>query len=253
MDSVITVCDVTVRSGTLVVCDPGYLFEWEQNPERTKAAAVEAANGGGGAFHREYVSGVAIPVPRDRSFLVQLRLEPDERTPSAIELVLSSLETASEDEIGPVSVDCARVIFADAEGLTSWKHEEPLDGLADVAFWGRHKDRARQAFGGDDLPDGTFGWSDLPVTVAVARLKDLQSWVSAELDGRGVVADLRPHSDHYRLLESGKASPWGAGQLTVGGELMCGVLLESGDGQYPVTVSRSADNVPTRLQVHVRR
>lgn len=44
---------------------------------------------------------------------------------------------ARTEDVGYVLVDEARLAFADPDALTAWRTDEPVDGLADLAFWGR--------------------------------------------------------------------------------------------------------------------
>ena len=75
--------------------------------------------------------------------------------------------------VGTVGVDWARLAFADAQALGSWQHDSPIDGLADVAFWGRSQEDAALAHDAALLTTpgdaGTYGWADLPVAAAVDR------------------------------------------------------------------------------------
>lgn len=67
-----------------------------------------------------------------------------------------------------VGVDWARLIFADLDALSSWQHADSIDGLADVAFWGRDADEAARALDAPMLgtagEDGVRGWRELAQT-----------------------------------------------------------------------------------------
>ena len=67
-----------------------------------------------------------------------------------------------------VSVDEARLMFADADAL-GWRHEDALDGKADYVFWGRDAEAAATLHGAPKLSPDEFGWVDLPVDEAVER------------------------------------------------------------------------------------
>ena len=102
----------------------------------------------------------------------------------------------STRELGVVGVDYARVLLADADALSSWQHDLPLDGRADVAYWGADVDRAHEALGGDvlDGEQGVFGWADSDIGTAIERAQEVEAWRSST--GLRLAMDLRPHSHH---------------------------------------------------------
>ena len=55
--------------------------------------------------------------------------------------------------------------FGDADAIGSWLHEDPIDGLADVVFWGRSEAEAASVHDAPllDIPgeSGVYGWTDL--------------------------------------------------------------------------------------------
>ncbi|GAB1644415.1 hypothetical protein KRMM14A1259_48380 [Krasilnikovia sp. MM14-A1259] len=66
---------------------------------------------------------------------------------------------------GDIGVDCARFMFADAHALGSWVDNVPLDGLADLVFWGRDAADIAAEFGAQRTrPPGEdcYGWLNMP-------------------------------------------------------------------------------------------
>ncbi|MFD0345474.1 hypothetical protein ACFQ0M_04020 [Kitasatospora aburaviensis] len=80
-------------------------------------------------------------------------------------------------------MDWARVAFGDADALGAWEHDEPLDGLADVAFWGRAEEEVAQEFGaprlGESGEEQVYGWTGLEVEEAVEKAEALLTWQAA--------------------------------------------------------------------------
>lgn len=150
------------------------------------------------------------------------------------------------DETGPigmVGVDAARLILADADGLAAWRHDEPVDGRADVAFWGLSQEEAAAElsapFLGTTGEDGVRGWTDLDLPGAIERVTALEAWCAARPDRR-LAVDFRPHSHHWDVMARVRASEWEAGQIEVGGARMLCFMTGWGDGLYPVHADRDA-------------
>ena len=197
---------------------------------------------GGGEFLMFGVPVVAVGgVPGDRDLRVtatevdycgrvgprwaEVRVHLDEEPPVA------------EHELGVVGVDYARLLLGDADALGQWRHETPLDGLADVVYWGVSADEARAEIGGDVLEDGTmFGWTDLEVDDALRNHFRLERW-KHDHPTAGLAIDLRPHSHHWVLLEQARQSAHGSGAVGLAGHI-------------PVVVETSADGTPVALRMH---
>jgi hypothetical protein len=155
--------------------------------------------------------------------------------------------TASE-VIGSVPVDCARLAFFDDRALGLWQHEEALDGLADVVFWGGpDADELARAMDAPGIAGEGFGWTDLPVAEAARRadavhaLGDANRWRFA--------CDLRPHSHHFQLLAQIRATETGSGTVLLDGTAACGFNTSWGDGRYPVICDRDGDGDVVSLRV----
>ena len=144
---------------------------------------------------------------------------------------------AQAEEIGGVLVDEARVLFADLDALGGWQHDAALDGKADVAFWGKDADAVAARFGANRLPEGVWGWADLPVADAEARMRAL---LAAREEGSTFLPDFRPHSHLYAGMALVRAHPYGVGAVVVDGAVCCLAMTSWGDGVFPVLALRDA-------------
>src|SRR5215471_10126863 len=135
-------------------------------PHRERARRAAAA--GGADFIIDGVWSVAVDgLPTNRPLrVVGRRHDYGEGVGprwSDVTIELGEDQTSSaRARLGLVGVDWARMVVIDVDALGSWVHERSLDGLADVAYWGRDAGLARATFGGGDLEDRTIGWADLP-------------------------------------------------------------------------------------------
>jgi hypothetical protein len=164
-------------------------------------------------------------------------VEADERPP------------ASTEDIGYVGVDEARLAFADPDALTAWRTGDPVDGLADLAFWGADKHILAERTGAGALDDDSYGWTDLPVRDGVQRAREL--YRIKESDGLRFALDYRPHDDHHRLLSLVRAAPTESASVQIGGCVVCGFFTSWGDGAFPVRRDLTADGTLCRLRVEV--
>jgi hypothetical protein len=170
----------------------------------------------------------------------------------SIAVRVTQAPVTSSTQIGQVVVDWARLAFADADALGSWQHETPIDGLADVAFWGRSQLEAAQAH---DAPlvttpgeAGVYGWTDLPVRVAIERAQAVMAWVEAEPE-RKLMVDFRPHSHHWQAMGQVRASETESGVVEVGGARILFAMTTWGDGFFPVHAERDADGNLVAIRV----
>jgi hypothetical protein len=99
---------------------------------------------------------------------------------SEISVRMSDARAESSVPLGDIGVDWARVFFGDADALNAWQHEDPVDGLADIAFWGAAADEAAATFAAPELgehgEDDVRGWTGLAVAEAMERADALMSW-----------------------------------------------------------------------------
>ncbi|MDH6451105.1 MULTISPECIES: hypothetical protein [unclassified Streptomyces] len=213
------------------------------------------AAGGGGGFLMFGVPVVAVGgVPRDRYLPVSAsRVEFGDGTGprwSEMSVRMSNAPVESSVPLGDVGVDWARLLFGDADALNAWQHEEPVDGLADVAFWGAAADTAATVFGASELgepgEEGVRGWSGLAVPEAMEKARALLRW--KEESGSRMAVDFRPHSHHWQVMRQVRASDVEAGTVDVGGARLLCTMTSWGDGCFPVF----ADLDPSGALVAVR-
>lgn len=94
------------------------------------------------------------------------------------------------------------MVLGDALALGSWTGDghPPIDGLADVAYWGGYAEAAHRQFGGDlILRHGSQvrGWLGLPLDDAKKLGDALNDWEGDE-QGRGVMVAVDERRAHGR-------------------------------------------------------
>lgn len=206
-------------------------------------------------FHGTWAVAVRGLPTDDPLIILGRRFEPggpnDGRWKSVWVEVLPGDPTTSE-EAGQVMVEEARLMFADPSALSGWRNDEPYDGLADLAFWGRDAATvAEQVEAGvlEEDADGetVFGWADRPYDELVALGPMLDEY---QEDPDLVFAlDFRPHDDHYRILNQARSSSTGSGTAIVDGLDVTGFFTSWGDGAFPVFCDRLADGSLCRVRV----
>ncbi len=211
---------------------------------------------GGGEFLLFGVPVVAIGgIPSDRELRVSAtevdyggRVGPRW---AEVRIHLSDVPSVAEREVGAVGVDYARLLLADADALGVWQHERPIDGLADVVYWGASADQVGAALGGDALDeDGTFGWTDLDFEDARRHGLRLEQWKDNRPEA-GLAIDFRPHSHHWAVLEQARRSVHGSGTLELAGARLLMFFTSWGDGLFPVVVETSSDGVPVAVRLEL--
>ncbi|MFI7430454.1 hypothetical protein ACIBPB_25980 [Micromonospora sp. NPDC049836] len=161
------------------------------------------------------------------------------------EMILRVRDTpvATTADVGSVGVDAARLAFADADALTRWRHDEPLDGLADVAFWGAAAGAAAAEFSAHPLAaagdEGSYGWTNLPVRSALRRAMTIEAWKNAE-PSRRMALDFRPHSHHWQVMQQVRASDNETGTITIDDAQILFAMTSWGDGVFPAYADRDA-------------
>ncbi|MFI7419327.1 hypothetical protein [Nonomuraea sp. NPDC049684] len=228
-----------------------------QEPRVAHRERVErAVRAGGSEFIMNGVPIVAIgDVPTDQEIAVTATSRDygsiGVRWESVI-LTMRSTQPTSTRLLGHVGVDAARLSLIDADGLASWRHEEPIDGMADVAFWGRSVQEAAAGFGASLLThpgeDGVYGWADLPVREAADRAIALQEWKQAGA-GRMIAVDFRPHSHHWQIMAQVRAAKHEAGTIEVDGTRTMCLMTSWGDGFFPVSADHDADGHLVQVRI----
>lgn len=184
------------------------------------------------------IPAVAAAVPAGRSLeVVAERSDGPWQGWKQMAVRVGSGQVASTLPLGLVGVDTARLAFADVEALNSWEHEKPLDGLADVLFWGGPQaEEAAGHFGVShvDIPgeEASYGWVDLLVRVAWQQALTVQAWKD-EVPGRKLGLDFRPHSHHWQVMRQVRASGTESGTIQVGGADILFAMTSWGDGFFP--------------------
>ncbi|CAN5898746.1 hypothetical protein BH11MYX3_BH11MYX3_00970 [soil metagenome] len=151
-------------------------------------------------------------------------------------------------KLGEAGVDFARLVCVDHGSLDQWRHDDSLDGLADVMFWGRDDAALAKAMAAPRTREG-YGWSNLPIPEAEAklieaeRLKAQNKWLLA--------TDYRPHSHHFHALAAARANANGAGELDLGGSRMLLFFTSWGDGVYPIYLDLDGDDQPVRVRIQL--
>lgn len=233
---------VTAPSGRLVLVDAGLLGDpW---PEVARFA-VEV----GDLPHDVLIAVVAEPMPEECGVTEWRRVTLEVR-PGA--------EVAESDALGNVCVDCGSILGIDAAARLRWRHEESIDGLADLAFWGAEAAQLAASFdaptfpaaGGDsEESDGVFGWRNLALEDAKRRAAALDA--RRETLGLHLPIDFRTHSDHWRALEATRRSRHDAGTIEVGGARACLFATSIGDGWFPVVRDVDASGVTVRVRIEI--
>ncbi|MFI0989180.1 hypothetical protein [Streptomyces exfoliatus] len=219
--------------------------------------AIRTGEEGGGSFSMFGVPVVAVGgVPRDRPLpVLATRVDYGDGVGecwSEISIRMSEGQVASSVSLGDIGVDWARVLFGDVDALNLWQHDEPVDGLADVAFWGAAADEAATTFAAPELgepgEDGVRGWTGLPVSEAMDRALALSRW--KDESGRRMAVDFRPHSHHWQIMREVRASPVEAGSVELGDARVLCAMTSWGDGFFPVTaeLDPSGDLLAVRVR-----
>ncbi|MFE6360328.1 hypothetical protein ACFVP3_10035 [Streptomyces sp. NPDC057806] len=224
----------------------------ETHAHRARRTAAE----GGGSFAIFGVPVVAVggvPGSRHLPVLATQVDHGDGAGPRWAEISVRMREgqVASSVSLGDVGVDWARVLFGDVDALNSWQHDEPVDGLADVAFWGAAADEAAAAFAAPELgergEDGVRGWTALPVLEAMDRARALTRW--KDETGSGLAVDFRPHSHHWQIMREVRASPVEAGCVELGDARVLCAMTSRGDGFFPVIADLDASGAVLAVRV----
>ncbi len=157
---------------------------------------------------------------------------------------------AHRRELASIGVDHARFVFADADALNAWVHDLPIDGLADVVFWGRDQVALAGQLGAPRAGDDGFGWLDLPVDEAYTRALDLEQR-RADPAGPRFAVDFRPHSHHWQVMAGVRAAEHEAATIHVGGADVMFAMTTVGDGFFPVHAELDADGRLLAVQITI--
>jgi len=154
--------------------------------------------------------------------------------------------------IGHVLVDEARLMAVDAEALGAWNDHDPVDGKADVVFWGRDAEAAAKEVGAMPVRlDGErelYGWLDLPLEVALDRGNRVKA---ARTRDRKYAFDFRPHTHLWQVMRDVRGSSTESGVLGLGGADLCMFMTSWGDGAFPVAVDLDSAGLLVRVRIEL--
>lgn len=234
-------------SGNLVIVDFGLMGGWSKKVASSVSKLLQ--RGGGVSSALELGNVVALPnLPSSELRVVGVRNGGKRWSKlwKHIDLKVSDATVASTEDLGEVLVERARLMFADAAVLGDWEHEDTLDGLADIAFWGSDAELLAKASGAKKLGD-VWGFADMPLDAAKAKYAELAELV--ETNDWFVRAEPREHDHHYHLLKAAQSSPNGAGMLELSGATHFGLFVEYGDGAFPVQRCLDANGALAAVRV----
>ncbi|GAB2585978.1 hypothetical protein Aab01nite_52190 [Paractinoplanes abujensis] len=186
---------------------------------------------------------LALEVPSDRP--LRVTATPGEHGWKSMRVDLRDAPVADSWQFWQLGVDWARFVFADADALNSWEHHRPLDGLADLVFWGRDQEQIAAEF---DAP--AFGWENLPVAEAYERGLALEARHN-QPGGPKFAYDFRPHSHHWQAMALVRASPHEAGVIRVAGADILMAMTSVGDGFFPVHLEVGPSGDPAALRIDI--
>ena len=241
---------VDIKSGYLCIVDFGLAAAFSSDLAGA-AAARQAALHGVYAFSHADVPAIVVPnLAPARYPVTSVRIDQGPfaglRQAVMVDLVPNP-QAARTIELGRVIVDNARIGLFDVDALASWNEERPVDGLADVAFWGLHENEVAARFRASRLGEDGFGFQNMPVPQAEAFARDLEA---LKASGQLRFAwDFRPHTHPYYLLAQIRRNPSEAGVVEVGGFAACGFMTSWGDGEFPVLIDLDAQNRPVRCGI----
>ncbi len=204
-DTHVSLGSVLCPSGRLTICDWVAAGVWSPRlyhhgpmPGSPRVSIRTACNTDG-AVIEGLQPDVAYPVSGEYR-----RGESRDAILSKLHVTMRDGIAAERAEIGTASVQYGRMVVVDAALDLDWDDDISADGLADVAFWGRHGAEVAAEVGAGPLTSpgegrGVFGWRDLPLAEAERIARDLEARRS---QGKGLVVDLRPHTEQWRHLEN---------------------------------------------------
>jgi hypothetical protein len=190
---------------------------------------------------------LAIEVPAGRALPVTA--VPGEHGWKSMRIGFSDEPVAESWVFWEIGVDHARFVFGDAEALGSWEHDRPIDGRADLVFWGRDQEQVAAEFDAPRLGD-QHGWIDLPVEEAYERGLAVEARRN-EPGGPTFAFDFRPHSHHWRVMALVRASDREAGVIRVGGADILMAMTSVGDGFFPAYIDVDAAGNPVALRIAI--
>ena len=231
---------VTVPSGVLVLGMAGWIDDWPQHGESLSQRAAVAARRRGDHLSDGLCEAIAV---RASSGPLPVRAtaspSPFDGEPTIavldVDLGMSWPAGTARDVVllGDLPVDRCGMVLGDASALDAFVGigGDTTDGLADVAYWGRHADQAHAVFGGEVLPcpGQPRGWLDLPAGQARELGAALNRWAGEHTGGTGLMVCVDEHTDYARLDRATWGRPLGAAVIDVAGCQVLGIRWDQGD------------------------
>jgi hypothetical protein len=149
-----------------------------------------------------------------------------------------------------VGVDYARLLIADVDAISSWQHQESLDGLADFVFWGRDAELAAQKLNAPRTGPSEFGWANVRSDFAQERGLTVEEY--REKQDLQFATDYRPHSHHWRVMKPTRESSTESGVTEVGGATVCNFMTSWGDGLFDVHRDLDESGRLVRIRIELR-
>ena len=255
---------ITAPSGMLAFAMAGWADLWPQTGAPLSRRGDAAAGVGGVHLRDGLAEAVVVRADPDKPLPVRATTTPSpfdgSATIATLEVGLGLPWRAQSDRdtvlLGDLPVDRCGMLLGDVAALDGFVGlaGESIDGLADVAYWGKHADAAHAELGGQRLgsPGHPRGWLD--ITLAEARIQKiaLEAWMARNGHAHGLMIDVEAHTHFSLLRRAGWGHPLMAGMIDLAGARILGFEWDQGDhsirhrgerpyGQvYPVALERSA-------------
>jgi hypothetical protein len=156
---------------------------------------------------------------------------------------------AQSIKIGHVAVDMGRLMFCDLDAMGEWQHQDTIDGLADLVFWGKDAQRLATKFGAMHIDGSIFGVINKPIDELAALAFQVQKHL--ELHHLVAAIDFRPHSDHWRMLKAVAECETESGDIELGKSRCCGFMTSWGDGFFPIYLELDEKAAPIKLRIEL--
>jgi hypothetical protein len=149
--------------------------------------------------------------------------------------------------IGHIPVDESNILISDVNILKKLSDHDTLDGLADLAFWGRDVQILAKKMDAYQLSDNTFGWVDLPINDAIE--KGMQIHETREQGDFKFAYDFRPHNHKHFIYNQIRSLKTESGVIDLDGATACCFMTSWGDGAFPVIGEFDTKNKLIRVRI----
>ncbi len=222
-------------------------------PHRRRAdSALAHGNGAGEVQTHGLMVGVLSGLPPGALRVVGKPMpedDPEKDRLRRITLEVRDGVVARSDQFAFAAVEHGMLIFVDLDAVGAWQQDEPLDGLADVAWWGGDAEEAARRLGAGVIGTREFGWRDLPVADARARAREVRALEEAK--ELRFAWEYRPHSHLHQLMEQVRASRTESGIVALGDARACGFATTWGDGLFELHRDLDVDGNLLRVRIEL--